>query len=132
MYTLHYAALRFSCRPVAIEVTSDSKFCPAGAMQFDSNINGVYAFASGGEQLVATTHADKTVRLWRDLATATHSGAIALQQCCGVVSEIWVNQIVCAELRTRDFSCRVKATECSSTEWTAAASARPLRSQNSK
>ena len=80
-----------------MEVTSDSKLRPAGALQFDSDIRGVCAFASSGEQLVATTHADKTVRLWRHLATATNSGAIALEECCRVVSEVWVDQIVCAD-----------------------------------
>ena len=91
------AVLQLSRRLVAMEVTSDSKLRAAGTLQFDSVIKGICAFASSGEQLVATTHADNTVRLWRHLATATNSGAIALQQCCSVVSEIWVIQIVCAD-----------------------------------
>ena len=54
------ALLHYSRRLVAVEFTSDSKLLPAGEVQFDSNINGVCAFASGAEQLVATTHADNT------------------------------------------------------------------------
>ena len=79
-----------------MEVTSDSKLRPAGALQFDSDIMGVCPFASSGEQLVATTHGDNTVRLWRHLDTATNN-ELALEECCRVVSEVWVNQIVCAD-----------------------------------
>ena len=92
------AALYDSNLLVALEVTSDSKSRPAGALQFNSNIRGVCAFASSSEQLVATTHADKTVRLWRHLATATNSGAIALEECCRVVCERELSCIVYADV----------------------------------
>ena len=39
----------------------------------------------------------QTVRLSRHLANAANSGAIELDECCRVVSEDWVNQIVCAD-----------------------------------
>ena len=93
------SALLSQCsrRLVAMEVTSDSKLRPAGALQFDSNIRGVCAFASSGEQLVATTHADSTVRLWRHLATATNSGESRWRSAAASFLRFCVNQIVCAD-----------------------------------
>ncbi|MCP6769268.1 hypothetical protein NL529_30915, partial [Klebsiella pneumoniae] len=49
-------------------------------------INGLCAFESGGEQLVATNHADRTVRVSRsaqvDASEDSSSDAFELVECC--------------------------------------------------
>lgn len=83
------AALKFSRRLVALKVTSDSLLKPAGEYTFDSDLNGLCAYASGGEQLVATTHADCTVRVWKHLV-----GEFALEECCRVTAELPLQRII--------------------------------------
>ena len=60
----------YSRRLVALEVTRDSKLVQTRAVQFDSAPSDLCAFTAGNEQLVATAHADRTVRLWRHVKTA--------------------------------------------------------------
>jgi len=91
------AALSVSRRLVALAVTSDSQLRPAGEKEFDSMIYGLCAFASSGEQLVATTHFDRTVRLWRHLAAAAQSAALALEQCCRVTADREVFRLLLLE-----------------------------------
>lgn len=90
------AAHWYSRRLVALEVTRDSKLRPAGAFEFDSEINGLCEFKSGGEQLVATTHEDSTLRVWRHQLQAAAETDIELVECCRVTTGNFVCNIVSA------------------------------------
>ena len=73
---------------VALEVTPDSKLEQTGAVQFDSAPSALCAFTAGNEQLVATAHADSTVRLWRQVETAAAAGrTFALEECSRVSAD---------------------------------------------
>lgn len=90
------AAFQYSRRLVAFEVTSDSKLCLVGTLKFDSETNGLCAFPSKGEHLLATTHKDRTVRVWRHLETSPYKGVFALQECCRIIADRAVHNIIYA------------------------------------
>ena len=72
-------------RLVALEVTRDSKLVQTGAVQFNSAPTALCAFTACNDQLVATAHADRTVRLWCHVETAAAARCtFALEECSRV------------------------------------------------
>ena len=86
------AAPVLSRRLVALEVTHDSKLVQTGAVQFDSDM---CAFTAGNDQLVATAHADRTVRLWHHVeAAAAARSTFALEECSRVSADTTFGLII--------------------------------------
>lgn len=87
-----------SIRLVALEVTNDSHLQQIGCLKFDSPLLDLGAFvsASGDQQLVATAHADCTVRLLRhvEAIAAAARSTFALEECSRVITNTKFNRII--------------------------------------